>query len=161
MGSGCASVGREVASDTRGWRFESSHRQKFISILNICLLSTVYWKDENKEKEAGCGPFFLKKSTSEKYYVCCFEPLLAHIKLQAFGILQSKGSFTVVRIPQWTVAFLQRDRKFSISELTQSTAENADCCSKCESAFMLALLFFFQLHKTFPLVDVSLNVDLR
>ena len=25
--------------------------------LNICLLSTVYWKDENKEKEAGNGPF--------------------------------------------------------------------------------------------------------
>ena len=27
-------------------------------ILNICLLSTVYWKDENKGKEAGDGPFF-------------------------------------------------------------------------------------------------------
>ena len=27
-------------------------------LLNICLLSTVYWKDENKEKEAGDGPFF-------------------------------------------------------------------------------------------------------
>ena len=26
-------------------------------ILNICLLSTVYWKDNNKEKEAGNGPF--------------------------------------------------------------------------------------------------------
>ena len=30
--------------------------------LNICLLSTVYWKDKNKEKVAGNGPFF-KKST--------------------------------------------------------------------------------------------------
>ena len=30
-------------------------------ILIICLWSTVYWKDENKEKEAGIGPFFLKK----------------------------------------------------------------------------------------------------
>ena len=29
-------------------------------LLNISLLSTVYWKDENKEKEAGDGPFFLK-----------------------------------------------------------------------------------------------------
>ena len=36
----CGSVGRAVASDTRGPRFESSHRQKFI--LNICFLSTVY-----------------------------------------------------------------------------------------------------------------------
>ena len=41
-GSGCGSVGRAVASDTRGPRFESSHQQKFINILNICLLSTVY-----------------------------------------------------------------------------------------------------------------------
>ena len=31
---------------------------KKLFILNICLLSTVYWKDENKEKEAGNGPFF-------------------------------------------------------------------------------------------------------
>ena len=50
QGSGCGAVGRAVASDTRGPRFESSHRQKFICILNICFLSTVCWKDENKEK---------------------------------------------------------------------------------------------------------------
>ena len=53
-GSGCGSVGRAVASETRGPRFESSHRQK---IYNICLLSTVYWKDENKEKGGGDCPF--------------------------------------------------------------------------------------------------------
>ena len=58
LGSGCGSVGRAVASNTRGPRFESSHWQKFIFILNICLLWTVYWKDENKEKEAGNGPYF-------------------------------------------------------------------------------------------------------
>ena len=29
-------------------------------LLNICLLSTVYCKDENKEKEAGNGPFLKK-----------------------------------------------------------------------------------------------------
>ena len=46
-GSGCGSVGRAVASDTRGPRFKSSHRQKFI------------FKDENKEKEAGYGPFLI------------------------------------------------------------------------------------------------------
>ena len=38
-------------------------------------------------------------------------------------------------MPQWTVAFSQRDRKISISPLMQSTVENADCCSECESAF--------------------------
>ena len=58
INSGCGSVGRAVASDTRCPRFKSSHLQKFIFLLNICLLSTVFWKDENKEKEAGYGPFF-------------------------------------------------------------------------------------------------------
>ena len=61
-GSGCGSVGRAVASNTRGPLFESSHWQNFIYILNICLLSIVCWKGKNKEKEAGYGPFFLKKS---------------------------------------------------------------------------------------------------
>ena len=49
-GSGCGSVGRVVTSDSTGPRFESSHRQKIIYILNYCLLSTVYWKEKNKEK---------------------------------------------------------------------------------------------------------------
>ena len=40
----------------------------------------------------------------------------------------SRGSFTLVRIPQWTVAFVLTDRNCSIAVLTQSTAENADCC---------------------------------
>ena len=53
MGSGCGSVGRAGTSDSTGPRFESYHQQKII--LNIyCQL---YWKDENKEKEAGNGPF--------------------------------------------------------------------------------------------------------
>ena len=45
-----------------------------------------------------------------------------------------KGSFTLARIQQWTVAFPQRERKFSISVLTQSTVESADCCDECEEA---------------------------
>ena len=45
LGSGCDSVGRAVASDSRGPRFESSHKQ-------------LYWKDENKEKEAEDGHYF-------------------------------------------------------------------------------------------------------
>ena len=35
--------------------------------MNICLLSTVCWKDENKEKEAGDGPFFQKKEKKTPY----------------------------------------------------------------------------------------------
>ena len=37
---------------------------KNLFILNICLLSTVYWKDENK-KEARNGPFFKKTLQSK------------------------------------------------------------------------------------------------
>ena len=54
--SGGGSVGRAVASNSRGPRFESSHQQKFISNIYWQL----YWKDENKEKEAWNGPFFKK-----------------------------------------------------------------------------------------------------
>ena len=57
-GSGCDSVGRAVASFTWGPRFESSHQQKINITFVHCQL---YWKDENKEKEAGQGPFFKKK----------------------------------------------------------------------------------------------------
>ena len=57
MGSGCGSVGRAVAFDTSGPRFEPVIGKNLL-VLNICILSTVYWKDENKEKEAGNGPFF-------------------------------------------------------------------------------------------------------
>ena len=53
-GSGCGTVGRAVASNTRGPGFESSHRQL---LLNNYLLLTVCRKDENKEKEA----HFLKR----------------------------------------------------------------------------------------------------
>ena len=35
MGSGCGTVGRAVASNTRGPRFESSYWQKFIYIENL------------------------------------------------------------------------------------------------------------------------------
>ena len=63
LGSGCGSVGRAVASNSRGKLFESSHRQKFI--LNVyCQL---YWKDENKEKEAWNGLF--KKDLSSWRFI--------------------------------------------------------------------------------------------
>ena len=43
-------------------------------------------------------------------------------------IIGAYGSFTLVRFPQWTVVFMQRDGKFSISALMQSTVANIDCC---------------------------------
>ena len=56
QGSGCGSVGRADAYNSRGLRFKSSHRQTFISNI-YCQL---YWKYEYKEKGAGNGPFFKK-----------------------------------------------------------------------------------------------------
>ena len=41
VGSGCGSVGRAVASDTRSPRFESSHRQKIINIYNLYTVNCV------------------------------------------------------------------------------------------------------------------------
>ena len=41
LGSGCGSVGRAVASDTRGPRFKSSHRQKFIYIEHLLTVNCV------------------------------------------------------------------------------------------------------------------------
>ena len=52
MGSGCGSVGRAVASNTRGAQLESSYHQSLI--MNI--LTVTYRTEENKEKEAGNGP---------------------------------------------------------------------------------------------------------
>ena len=40
-GSGCGSVGRAVASDTWGRRFESSHRQKIINIEHLYTVNCV------------------------------------------------------------------------------------------------------------------------
>ena len=45
-----------------------------------------------------------------------------------------------VRLRQ-TVALLRRDRKIPISALTQSTAESAVCCGKCEWALRLDNFF--------------------
>ena len=56
------SVGRAVASDSRGQQFESSHRQKF----KLYIYCQLYWKDENKEKEAGNGQFLKAKLSPQK-----------------------------------------------------------------------------------------------
>ena len=57
LGSRCSTVGSVVASNIRYPKFESSHQQLLLSIF---LLLTICRKDENKEKEAGNGPFFVK-----------------------------------------------------------------------------------------------------
>ena len=58
MGSGCGPVGRAVASDTRGPKFESSDQQNSYWTFIYCQL---YWKDENKAKRRPGIAHFLKK----------------------------------------------------------------------------------------------------
>ena len=58
-GGGCGSVGRAVTSDSRGPWFESNHWQKII----LKIYCQLYWKDENREKEARNDPF--KKQTPD------------------------------------------------------------------------------------------------
>ena len=71
VGSGCGSVGRAVASDSRGPRFKFGHQQNFI--WNIyCQL---FWKDENKEKEAGNGPFL------QFFFKICLQGTTTLVKL--------------------------------------------------------------------------------
>ena len=48
LGSSGGSFGRAVPSDTRGPRFESSHRQQ--KLYWTFAYFQLYWKDENKEK---------------------------------------------------------------------------------------------------------------
>ena len=54
LGSGCGSVGKAVASVTRRLQFESSDQQILYWTFIYC---QQYWKDENKEKDAGNAPF--------------------------------------------------------------------------------------------------------
>ena len=61
QGSGCGSVGRAVASNTREPRFEPHHRQNFIYQIIYQLYKR---KDENNEKKAGNGPSLKKVEIS-------------------------------------------------------------------------------------------------
>ena len=59
LGSGCDSVGRAVASNTRGPRFESSHRQNFYWKI---VYYQLYWKDKINKKRPGMAHFKKKKT---------------------------------------------------------------------------------------------------
>ena len=65
QGQWCGSVGRAVASNTRGPRFESSHWQKCIYIEHLFTVNCVLKR--RKEKEAENGPFFKKKYVAKLF----------------------------------------------------------------------------------------------
>ena len=52
MGSGCGSVGREVAFDTRGPRFDSSYRQNFIE--HLFIINCIEKTKINKKDKINC-----------------------------------------------------------------------------------------------------------
>ena len=68
MGSGCVAQLVERLLPIPEVRGLNPVIGKNLFILNICLLSPVYWKDENKEKEAWNGPF---KKTNLPYRNYC------------------------------------------------------------------------------------------
>ena len=74
--------------DTRGPRFDSSHRR----YLFIYSVSTVYWKDENKEKEAANSPSL--KTLMRPLYL----PISI---LMLVNLLRRRGTSTVW--PDWAI----------------------------------------------------------
>ena len=96
---------------------------------------------------------------------CAVQWWIGHLlELQKYPRVESKqkplkGSFTLVQIPQKTIALTQRDRKFSISVLMQSSVENADRCGKCESALnhLTCLGFSLMVSKVFRVVWFKLS----
>ena len=79
QGSGCGSVGRVVASKTRGLRFESRHRQNFNLIVFTLVEKTII------KKEAGYGPF---------------KNIYASSRLK-LGSLEENGSMLTTRPTPW------------------------------------------------------------
>ena len=61
VGSGCGSVGREVASNTRGPRFESSHWQNLNWTCIYLFTINCIAKTKINKKRPGMAHFFLKK----------------------------------------------------------------------------------------------------
>ena len=62
LGSGCGSVGRVVARDTRGPRFHSSHQQNFIEHL---LIINCIEKTKINKKRLGMAHFLKKNQILE------------------------------------------------------------------------------------------------
>ena len=67
LGSGCGSVGRVVAYDTRGLQFDSSHQQNFIEHLfvNVFIINCIENTKINK-KRPGIAHFLKAKDQFTK-----------------------------------------------------------------------------------------------
>ena len=68
LGSGCGSVGRAFASNTRGPVVRIQTTANFYRTFIIYCQLYCIEKTTLKEKEAGNGPFFLKKKCQVKWH---------------------------------------------------------------------------------------------
>ena len=139
-GSGCGSVGRAVASNTKGSRFESSHRQKLIYLLNICLLSTVYWKDESKVKKRPGMAHFKKNSYTCRVVVvvqCSYELLYPYYNCED-GFYVSNLYFNWFDFQLTMLIYVQRIWQADLKHF-QLNINNCSCKCNCLS-WWLALI---------------------
>ena len=72
VGSCCGSVGRAVASNSRGPQFKSSHRQKLYWTFTVSCIE----RTKIKKKEAGNCPFFGKKPSEDP--ITCLSKLFLY-----------------------------------------------------------------------------------
>ena len=73
LGSGCASVGRVLAFDTRGLQFESSQRQNFLMYKFTVEKTTIKKKRPEKANEIG---FMLNFPVIEYFAIIVYAPVL-------------------------------------------------------------------------------------
>ena len=91
VGSGCGSVGKAVASDTRGLRFESSHPQNlYWTLITVNCIE----KTKIKKKEAGNSPFL-------EYLMVALEDILGTSTITEVG-----NPFSFSKKSQFNVTFL-------------------------------------------------------
>ena len=98
-GSGCGSVGKAVASNTRGLRYESSHQQKL-----YWTLFTVSCQEKTKIKKKRPGMAHLKKSLLH----CC--PAVLNELKKTLNELTIKGSETKIKQLRNNVKMYAEDR---------------------------------------------------
>ena len=72
IGQWCGSVGRAVASNSRGPQFKSSHRQKLYWTFTVSCIE----RTKIKKKEAGNCPFFGKKPSEDP--ITCLSKLFLY-----------------------------------------------------------------------------------
>ena len=87
-------------------RIQSSSKI-YLFKLNICLLSTVYWKDENKEKEARDGPFFKEFHflRDNSFLLLCGKTSIYNTQQHQIQLIACSLNWLICRIHFWREKF--------------------------------------------------------